>query len=320
MRNGEEKSMRKVAFLLGVIVLFAAIGWAGEFQGSKIIITSVVTGDTELFVVDPYFGDWQNISRSPASQERYPMWSPDGSKVVFTSDRDGEDTYNVYVMDADGSNVHALTHVKPHGDCYFPTWSGNLIYFGYDPGDGSEAMIGRVSQDGRGFTLIAPGRDPAISPDGKTIAFTQKVGKGYPVFVIDADGKNVRQLTTHEDEIGAVTPTWSPDGKKILYSDTIGETLELFVCDRDGKNQKQLTHLGKIASSPAWSPDMKYITFRVTDYPYWRYPDSKEYVYREKKPDKRPVWVMGADGSNPRIIEALHFHCALDGSRGVWKP
>jgi TolB protein len=65
---------------------------------------------------------------------------------------------------------------------------------------------------------------------------------------------------------------------------------------------------------------MRHITFRLTDYDYWNYPDSKEYVYREKKADKRPVWIMEADGSHPRVVEALHYHCALDGSRPVWKP
>jgi TolB protein len=312
--------MRKRILLVVACLALLPSGWAGEFPGNKILITSVRTGDTEIFVVDPYFADSINLTRAPSSQERYPMWSPDGTKIVFTSDRAGQDTYNLYVMDADGKDVKALTHVKPHADCYFPTWAGNLIYFGYDAGDGSEAVVGRINPDGSGFAVIGPGRDPAISPDGKAIAFTQKVGKGFPVFVMDADGKNVRQLTTHEDEIGAVTPTWSPDGSKILYSDQVGEALELFVMDRDGKNQTQLTHLGQIASSPAWSPDMKDITFRVTDYPYWRYPDAKEYVYKEKKPDKRPVWVMNADGSNPHILEALHFNIALDGSRAVWKP
>ena len=308
--------------ILTMIACLSLAVWcrAGEFPGQKFLMTSVRTGDTEIFAVDPYFADSVNLTRAPDSQERYPMWSPDGKRIVFTSDRGGQDTYNVYVMDADGKNVKALTQVKPHADCYFPTWAGNLIYFGYDPGDGSDAVVARIRPDGSEFTIIAPGRDPDISPDGKTIAFTQRVGKGFPVFLMDADGKNVRQLTTHEDEIGAVTPTWSPDGSKILYSDQIGETLELFVVDRDGKNIRQLTHLAKIASSPAWSPDMKYISFRVTDFPYWRYPDSKEYVYREKQPDKRPVWVMQADGSNPHILEALHFNCALDGSRAVWKP
>jgi len=88
----------------------------------------------------------------------------------------------------------------------------------------------------------------------------------------------------------------------------------------DGKNIKQLTSLGKISASAAWSPDMKWISFRVTDHAYWRSETEKEKAYSEKKPDQRPVWVMGADGSNPHVIEVLHYQCAIDGSCAAWKP
>ena len=289
-------------------------------DGSELLITSIRTGNTEVFAVDLTFGDMQNLTRNPSSEDRYPIWSPDGSKVVFTSNRDAPQTWNLYVMDPDGHNVRRLTNVAEHGICYFPTWTRNLIYFGYASGDRPEASIACVQPDGSAFRVIGPGRDPAISPDGQTIAFTQHTGRGYCLFAMNADGTAIRRLTTHENEIGAVTPAWSPDGHKLLYSDQVGKKLELFICDSDGSNQKQLTHLEQFVASSAWSPDMRHITFRLTDYDYWNYPDSKDYVYREKKADKRPVWIMQADGSHPKVIEALHYHCALDGSRPVWKP
>lgn len=288
--------------------------------GSELLITSIRTGNTQVFAVDLVFGDLRNLTRDPHSESRYPIWSPDGSKVVFTSDRDASQTWNLYIMDASGQNVRRLTDMAPHGICYFPTWTRDLIYFGYASGDGRDAVIACVRPDGSDYRVIGPGRDPAISPDGKTIAFTQHTGQGYCVFAMNADGSHVRQLTTHENRIGAVTPAWSPDGNKLLYSDQVGAKLELFVSESDGGNQKQLTHLEQFAASSAWSPDMRFITFRLTDYDYWNYPNSKEYVYREKKPDKRPVWIMESGGSNPRVIEALHYHCALDGSRPVWRP
>jgi len=288
--------------------------------GSELLITSLRTGNTEVFAVDLVFGDMRNLTRSPQSENRYPIWSPDGSKVVFTSDRDVPLTWNLYGMAADGQNVERLTDVAEQGICYFPTWTRDLIYFGYAPANGKEALIACVRPDGSAFSVVGPGRDPAISPDGRTIAFTQHTGLGYCLFAMNADGSHIRQLTTHENEIGAVTPAWSPDGERLLYSEQVGAKLELFICDAAGGNQKQLTHLEQFAASSAWSPDMRFITFRLTDYDYWNFPDSKDYVYREKKADKRPVWVMQADGSHPRIIEALHYHCALDGSRPVWKP
>ena len=305
-------------FMVAAWLVFGVTCQAAELAGYKLLTTSVRTGDTEIFVVDPDMGDAQNLTRSPTSEERYPCWSPDGSRVTFTSNRDG--TYNLYVMDADGKNVRQLTHEKTPSVCYMPSWSGdgNQIVFGLDRG--GKGLMASLAPDGSSFRIIAEGRDPCISPDGKTIAFTQRVRKGFCVFAVDAYGKNVRQLTTHENEIGAVLPTWSPDGKNILYADQVGDALEIFVCDADGKNVKQLTSLGKISASAAWSPDMKWISFRVTDTAYWRSEEEKEKAYRDKRADKRPVWVMRADGSNPHVIEVLHYQCAIDGSRAAWKP
>jgi len=96
--------------------------------------------------------------------------------------------------------------------------------------------------------------------------------------------------------------------------------LEIFACSAAGDNPRQLTNLCQFAASAAWSPDMQRISFRFTDHDYWRYPDAKEYVYRAKQADKRPVWMMKADGSNAHVVESLRYHCALDGSRAVWKP
>jgi len=100
----------------------------------------------------------------------------------------------------------------------------------------------------------------------------------------------------------------------------VGEALEILVCNADGSNVRQLTSLGKMSSPPAWSPDMKWLSFRVCDTAFWRNPQTSKAVHEEKRPDFRPVYVMGADGSNPHIVEVLRYHCAIDGSRAAWKP
>ena len=83
---------------------------AGELAGHKLLVISLRTGDTEVFVVDPDTGDALNLSRSPGSSERYPSWSPDGRQVAFTSDRDG--TYNLFLVDADGTHLRQLTRCR----------------------------------------------------------------------------------------------------------------------------------------------------------------------------------------------------------------
>ena len=52
---------------------------AADLHGHKLLVTSVRTGDTEVFVADPTTGDMFNVTRSPKSEDRYPCWSPDGS-------------------------------------------------------------------------------------------------------------------------------------------------------------------------------------------------------------------------------------------------
>jgi TolB protein len=105
-----------------------------------------------------------------------------------------------------------------------------------------------------------------------------------------------------------------------LYADQAGDFLEIFSCDADGKNQKQLTDLKKISSSAAWSPDGRFITFRVTDFAYWRDAQTRTQAYEEKSADKRPVYIMRADGSDVQLVETLRYQCAIDGSRAAWKP
>jgi TolB protein len=177
-----------------------------------------------------------------------------------------------------------------------------------------------VRPNGADLEKVTEGRDSNVSPDGKKIVFTQKGNKGYGVWVMDANGANRTQIVTHESEIGGIAPVWSPDGKKIAFSGQDGEFAEIFVCNADGSNLQQISKLQKISSSPAFSPDGQYLTFRVTDFAYWREEKTRNQAYTDKQADKRPVYMMKADGSDAKVIEVLHYQCAIDGSRAEWQP
>jgi WD40 repeat protein len=113
----------KIVFFIQCLLLPATAisAFSEESAGHKFLVTSVRTGETEIFLVGPELGDAINLTRSPNSEERYPCWSPDGKQVAFTSNRDG--TYNLYVMNADGSNVRRLTLEKDPTVAYMPSWS-----------------------------------------------------------------------------------------------------------------------------------------------------------------------------------------------------
>ncbi|MBD0255504.1 MAG: TolB family protein [Cytophagales bacterium] len=286
--------------------------------GHTLLITSVRTGDTEVFAVDPVTGTSINLTQAPRSEERYPAWSPDGSRIVFTSDRGDGKTFDLYLAGADGSNVRQLTRLPDGSVAYWPSFTadGKYIYFN----EGNSSAIYRVDPEGRQLTRMADGRDGNVSPDGKRIVFTQRGNQGFGVWVMHSDGSNRRQITPHESQIGGIAPVWSWDGKQIAFSGQDGEYAEIFVCNADGGNLRQLTHLQKISSSPAFSRDSQYLTFRVTDEAYWRDAQKREKTYQEKAADKRPVWLMKADGTGVQLVEVLHYHCAVDGSRAEWKP
>ena len=282
-----------------------------------LLVTSVRTGDTEIFVVDPDTGDARNVSRSPKSEDRYPCWSPDGKRIAFISDRNG--AANLYVMDADGGNVKRVVETK--SVCYMPSWQraadGERLVFGLH---GERAEMASVKPDGSDLRILGAGHDPTIAPDGKLVCYTGDVDGGVSVFVMNLDGTNKRRVVKETSRVGATFPNWSPDGKQIVYSFPVGNALELFLMNADGSNNRQLTKLGKVATPAAWSPDGRWISFRFTDERYWSDPEKMKRTYADKPADKRPVWVVRPDGSDAHLIECLRFHCAMDGSRAAWKP
>jgi TolB protein len=282
------------------------------------LVASFRTGDTEIFLVDLASGDARNLTRSPKSKERYPSWSPDGQWIAFNSDRDG--THNLYLLRVDGKELRQLTKEKRGVEAGMQSWTadGKWIYFGLF-GKGAPRMC-RIAPDGTGFKEVGKGIDPAVSPDGKTIAFAKDLADGHHLYLMDADGTNERQLTPKGNRFAGVHAAWSPDGKWIHYADRVGDALEIFRIDAEGKNPTQLTKLGRACTTPAVSPDGKWISFRYCDEIYWRDGKTSERAYLERRADKRPVWVMGWDGSNPHAIEPLHYQTTIDGSRAPWRP
>jgi Tol biopolymer transport system component len=149
-----------------------------------------------------------------------PRWSPDGSRILFWSRRTG--SQELWTMRPDGSGLAQLTN---GGGYHEADWSpdGARIVFrrvDSDPGD-----LWTISANGTGAAplYIAPRMqlNPRWSPDGRRIAFngmvlrSTGVGVTSKVFVIDADGSNLRQLTHGDlDDWGA---DWSPDGSRITF-------------------------------------------------------------------------------------------------------
>src|SRR5262249_49437685 len=160
-------------------------------------------------------------------------WSPDGEYIAFASNRDGD--INVYVMDADGSNVRRVTRDLP-GSQLKPTWSpdGTRLAFG------SAGQIAGIDADGSNYQQLTTGSQcghdfPAWSPDGQSIAFmvtcSSKLNDGE-IYVMNTDGSHVQNLTNNPADDGL--PAWSPDSSHIIFASNrdgqgVSEHVELYV-------------------------------------------------------------------------------------------
>jgi len=184
-----------------------------------------------------------------------PAWSPDGTKIAFSTDRDAGD-YEVYVMHADGTNPVRLTNSP--GEDGQPAWSpdGSKLAFATTrdaPTDSLHPEIYVMSAlDGSGPANLtrnaAADIEPAWSPDGTKIAFASDRSGQFEIWVMNANGTNPVRLTN--SAAPAEFPAWSPDGTKIAY-DSDGH---IWIMYADGSQPTQVT--SKVYSDviPRWRP------------------------------------------------------------------
>jgi Tol biopolymer transport system component len=140
------------------------------------------------------------------------MWSPDGTQILFTSERDGNE--EIYVMDADGSNIVRLT--DSGDDDTHPTWSedGQSILFiternvKLEDGDMEFYLMNVDGSDQRplGDETFIGGY--VFSADGQQIAYISNEEGDWNIYVKDADGENVKRLT--ESDADEIFPVWRP--------------------------------------------------------------------------------------------------------------
>jgi TolB protein len=124
---------------------------------------------------------------------------------------------------------------------------------------------------------------PSWSPDGSKIVFqSTRAGDENQLFIMNADGSGVKQLTF--TEAGNLTPSFSPDGTKIAFQSERDGNREIYVMNADGTNQTRLTDEETEDSHPKWSSDGKYIIF-----------DS---VRANPGLGMENIFIMNADGSS----------------------
>ncbi len=122
----------------------------------------------------------------------------------------------------------------------------------------------------------------SLSPDRTRIAFSSNRSGNFDIYIMDADGQQVRRLTTDPRNEG--DPVWSPDGSQIVYTTTRGSTTQIALMPADGGESRTLTTTPEANHSPTVSPDgrsVAFVSFR----------DGNQEIY-----------AMNLDGSNQRRL------------------
>lgn len=227
---------------------------------SRIAFQSLRDENWEIYVMNADGSSPLNLTRSQGDpgaafqSDQHPVWSPDGSRIAFSSSRTGEG--DIYVMDADGGNLERIT-VDPTPDLQ-PTWSpdGSRIAFASVRDGWTRIVV--IDTDGANEARLtdvdgAHDSHPAWSPDGARIAFQRwTIGQERSdVFLMNPDGTGLVNLTDHAAH--DMEPAWSPDGQRILFTSTRDEFHGIFVMNADGSGVQALTTERGEYLTPAWN-------------------------------------------------------------------
>ena len=317
-------------------------GGTGEVDNWQSTST-ILTGNTCVMNAD---GSGRIKLTDDWGDHRDPAWSPDGSKIAFSSVSDG--LRDIHVMNADGSGRRRVTHDEFQNE--EPTWSPDGNRIAYTSWRDSDRQIIVVNVDGSALTQITDGPEdydsPAWSPDGNRIAFVSGKDDGSNIYVMNPDGTERDLLYEAPGWISSTA--WSPDGSRIGFDlDVLGQwpyNEELHVINTDGSGLERLTYRRGRDSNPAWSPDGSKLVFmldpfgsqaseiyimvdfrihyqRLTDnehsdfFPAWS-PDGSRIAFVSGRDGDNEIYIMNADGSGVRQLTDNEH---LDSSP-AWSP
>lgn len=250
---------------------YSQIAWSPD--GSRIAYIDPIVGKRGVYVSDPDGVDPRQLTYGV--NDGWPAWSPDGTRIAFASTR-YEPTVelcepgveflcptDIYVMDADGSNVTRLT-TDPAPD-YHPVWSpdGTTIAF-VKTLNGTATAIYVMKADGTDVREISShegGSDssPSWSPDASHLVFASRRYEDLEIFIVNADGTDEHPIL---DSGGFVDHSvWSPDGKLIAFVGSgfggFPDGHALYVMQLDGSDIRRLSsqvlEYG-VAGDIAWQP------------------------------------------------------------------
>jgi Tol biopolymer transport system component/DNA-binding winged helix-turn-helix (wHTH) protein len=342
-----------------------AFSWGGrDARNSDIYVKLIGPGDPVRLTTDP-------------ARDFSPAWSPDGRWIAALRDLGRE--FAVLLIPASGGPQREVTRLNVEepagGACMWERQPGTCAAFFYAPAlawspegkalftsargtPGSPLAIVRINiETGDQEVITAPSReivgdlDPAVSPDGRALAFLRTKGFGTSdIYAVSLSAEShaktqPRQLTT-DGMNGTGPPAWTPDGRELIFSSNRGGRRELWRLpisssgdpvrvswsSEDAYNVAMSLHGNRlvygrqnhsaglwkipIESARAGEPVRVTATTRMDQFPHYS-PDGKRIVFESDRSGVHEIWISDADGSN--AVQLTSFGEGRSGSPR-WSP
>ena len=232
---------------------------------TKIAYVQGARGNKEIVMAD-YDGVGIAAVTKNGAINLTPVWSPDTRSLAFTSYMQGyPDLYRAFPFE----RRPAQTLAAHHGINTSPAWSpdGRMVALTLSK-DGNPEIYTLTVATGTLRRLTRHGgidTEPSWSPTGREIAFvSDRTGRPH-VYVMDAEGANVRPLTTSGFH---TQPRWSPKGDVIIYTQRQG-THDIWAVNADGSSPRRLTSGPGDNQSPTWAPNGRHLMFQTNRLGAW---------------------------------------------------
>jgi Tol biopolymer transport system component len=228
----------------------------------RIVFQSDMDGDNEIYLTE---GREVRKLTDNAREDCYPRWSPDGKKIAYTANPDGN--FDIFVMDDQGRDVVQLTAtpINEAGVAWSP--DGKSLAFSEEVKkplgrqsrlwimDLSTKQKRRLIPEFSGSHML-----PDFSPRSPRLGFTGKGTFGWDVFLYDLEALSIQELTKGGR---SCRPRFSPDGQMIAYvSDQADGKGDIWIMAADGRNPERITERDEAYDYfPSWSPDGREIVF-----------------------------------------------------------
>lgn len=245
------------------IVYRLTAGASRGIASTKIAFTSKVGDAEEIHVMD-YDGHNAHAFTQNGSQNLFPNWSRDNSKLAFLSMRTGRWEINIYSY-IDGMRLpFPLFNTFVNTPAISP--DGERVIFSKRTSRGdTDLFISKLDGSDQRNVTNNPAIDssPTWSPSGRQIAFASSRGGGASqIYICDADGANVRRLVKEGGD--ADSPAWSPDGRWLAFhwKPRLRTYYDLFLAEVSSGRITQLTTDSGSNEIPSWAPDGRHLVFQ----------------------------------------------------------